>query len=405
MNRFLTAIAAVLALLVLPSSHAADVKITAAFKPSILDPTRSSFVNTTPQSGFCVIVPSQCGPGDFSINLPLGDVSFRPLQPNAADVDSVHFRFPSDFITVPVTHQATGHTAEVKFRIVSYAGRYNIRNIAPNDHNNLWAGGSWVNGAGPCSSTGMAYFSTYQFYFRWWTPPAAATQPCVKKPTRTIPTGDFWLEGGRHSVSYALVTPNPLGMRNGVYRGKLTLVNGRGGHFDFGAQAIISEVYVNLTFELTVEHEFQLTMPDAAKRAVLEPPRGWTEWLAGGATPPRLSRDLPFVISLSAPVKLSLSCASTDGQRCRLDDGAGSRAPYSVALSMPGIVTDSGQPVSRMEITTDQPRALRPALGYAVNAKSKIHVEAGEQSVADMARRPGSRYADVFTLTFDAQIN
>ena len=70
---------------------------------------------------------------------------------------------------------------------------------------------------------------------------------------------------------------------------------------------------------------------------------------------------------------------------------------------MPGIVTNDAQPVSRLEMTTGQSRWLGPANGFVANARSRIHVEAGEQSVAEMIKHPGSKYADVFTLTFDAQ--
>ena len=388
---------------------AADVRITAEFKPSVFNPGKTAFINTTPISGYCVNYPGECPNGKFTIALPLGTVHFGELLPGAPNRESIYFRVPSEFVDVTVRHAVSGEPAIVRFRVSVFSAMYQIDGLASGAsdaygaHAALWQDGvRWVYPAAPCTYSGVGGIGWDFYHFAWGTPPVTHTTPCVKKPSRVIPTRErFRLTN--HSVAYELVTPNPFGMKNGVYRGSQVFSVSPHGDFDFGDKAIPSRSSIELEFELTVAHHFQLDMSDAARRAVLEPPRGWGEWLAGAAAPTKLGRDLGFVLSLSAPVTVSLGCASTDGRRCRLDNGQGSRVPYSVALSIPGIVTNAAQPVSRLEMTTDQIRSLSPAQGFTANAKSRIHVEAGEQSVAEMIKHPGSKYADVFTLTFDAQ--
>lgn len=396
-------------LIVSGSALAADVRFTAEFKPSVLTPEKRSFVNTTPISGYCTIFPAECGNGRFTVALPLGTIRFADLAPKASPRESVYFRFPSEYVDVAVRHVLTGEPATVRFRVSVYSSTYRIDGLngvagdALSAHSTLWEHGTrWVSAPDPCTYQGVATYGWDYYIFAWGTPPSTRGTPCVKRPARTIAaTENFRLSD--HSIAYELVTPSPFAMKNGVYKGTHVLLLGPQGDFDFGDKAIIARSSVELEFELTVEHQFLISMPDAAKRAVLEPPRGWTEWLAGGQAPTRLSRDLIFFLSLSAPLKVNLSCASSDGRQCHLENGLGDRVPYSVALSMPGIVTNDAQPVSRLEMTTGQSRWLGPANGFVANARSWIHVEAGEQSVAEMIKHPGSKYADVFTLTFDAQ--
>ena len=380
--------------------HAAEMKITAEFKPTVFDPARATFTNTTPQGGFCEVWPSYCPVGRFSVSLPVGTINYLTMEPGASSADSVSFRLPSAFVDVPVVNEKTGHATKVRFRISEFSARYTAV-MGSNTHSNLWTGSHWAFAPSPCTYGANGVASSSWVSFMWRVPVAANGIACTKYPTRTIPAQTFSIS--RVSVGYELVTPDPLSMTNGIYRGKKRFSVGVGGDFDFGNKAILSESSIDVDFELTVKHDFQLKMPADNRRAVLEPPSGWKSWLTGGSPPPVLKRDLGFSISVGAPFTVALSCASADAGRCNLSNPAGSRAPYSVLMTIPGVVTDAGGPVSRLELTTNQVATLKPAGGYVNNAQSRLHVEAGPASVREMVKHPGTRYEDVFTLTFDVQ--
>lgn len=390
-------------------AHAADMTITAEFKPTAFDPTRTEFTNTTPKSGYCAVHPAYCPNGQFSIFLPIGAVRYGAIASNAADEDAVQLRVPSEFREVEVQNQTSGERATVKFRVSAFSTTYNVSTItviqSQAEHAKLWDTGTWVYAPPPCGGSGLSSLGQGAYMFMWYTPPAVQRLGCTKKPTRDLAPGELTMLAPRMSIGYELVAPDPLRMQNGVYRGSLRYTVGAGGDFSFGTSASTAKSQIDIDFELTVKHDFQLVLPVEDRTAVLEPPSGWGAWLAGGEAPPALRRDKGFQISVGAPFTVTLSCASAMGDRCLLSNSAGSRVPYGVFLTIPGIITASGDSAARLELLPDKVRRLRPAVGYVNGVQARLHVEAGGDSVREMVKYPGTRYSDVFTMTFDVQTN
>ena len=64
--------------------------------------------------------------------------------------------------------------------------------------------------------------------------------------------------------------------------------------------------------------------------------------------------------------------------------------------------TESGQPVTRLPLVADQQTRIEPE-GYVLMADSRLHIEVGEQGVADMVKHPGAKYRGTITVVFDSE--
>ena len=384
-----------------PAVRAADVTIKAEYNARASTSWQVQFQDTTPQSPICTTASSMCQRRKFT-DFPLGTVNYRDMRPDAPREEWLYFRFPSAFREVPVVDSLSGRRAVVKFRVTSYVGRY--RTAAPHDYLQFWEYLPFGTAAlGPCNLL-VGSMNPSDVMWIWDVPVESPQTSCAIKPKTTIPAGAFQIPDG-HGVGYELVTPDPRSMRNGTYVGKLDYTIGPGGDFDFGLSALPSRSRIEVAFELKVRADLYVLMADGNRRAVLEPPMGWTAWAAGGAAPQQLRRDLGFEIFVGTPFTVTLSCASAVGDRCTLANGANSRVPYSVLMTIPGVYNfPAAEPVERMELLVNQPMLMRMFSGYMSNIRSKLHVEARKDSVDEMLKHPGSKYNDVFTLTFNAAL-
>ncbi|WP_155626981.1 hypothetical protein [Burkholderia diffusa] len=392
----------------MPSAFAADITITAEFKPDVSNPSHREFINTTPESGVCKDGHVVCPPGIFSLQMPMGGTMYYyGINAGATGRDAAYFKFPSGFRTVKVTNDR-GESAQVRFRVTNFTSQYELPDDAwelvggsPGDsvfesHAKLW-GIDWDTAPANCSSTGRGGFGDRVHLFSWGTP-SNDSDSCVKSPKFDI-RGGFRLHEWYTSFAYQLETPNPFAMRNGKYRGSLTLTVGPGGDFDFGNKAQVNKPRIDIDFELTVGHVFELTIPPGSDRAVLEPPYGWKQWMDRGKPDTVLRRDLPFSVSAAHSVTMELQCAQNDGSNCTLDNSKGSTVPMDVAVSIPVARTLSNAPVERLKLPFD--KVVSVEFNRFTVSQSTLHIDVKPEHIREMAKYPGTEYRGNISIVFN----
>lgn len=385
---------------------AAEQLITAVFSPDHGNPGHHTFINTTPVAGYCLILPGQCAANGFSsVNFPVDFDASQGLDPLEALADrrkTAYMLIPSNFRNVTLTHDQTGQTSQVQWRISGFGGRYILS--SGTWHGHLW-GSAWVTAPSPCTYGGVGSGNA-TFYDYFWKVPQNATTACVKMPRVQIPAPFRYRN---MNISYELHTPNPLGMEMGTYSGSITYGIGPGQDFDFGDIMLPSDDHITFNFKLTVNHLLSLEFAPGAQRAVLQPAQGWQGWLESGRTAPALFANHDFKISSSGRFKVYLECQYGYAQTCGIRTSAQPQltAGVDIHLTLPaGIaVESSGQPARRVPLLTGASNAVVfNTLSSQFDRKATLHYVVQSGSAEQMIKYPGSTFTGTATIIFDAHI-
>ena len=386
--------------------QAAEQLITAVFTPDPTDPSHNKFINTTPVAGYCLILPGQCAANGFSsVNFPIDFDASKGLDPDEALADrrkAAYLLIPSTFRTVTITHDQTGVSSQVQWRISGLGGRYILS--SGTWHGHLWES-TWVNAPSPCTYGGVGSGNA-TFYDYFWKAPQTATTACVKMPKVPIPAPFRYRN---MNISYEMHTPNPLAMEMGTYSGSITYGIGPGQDFDFGDIMQPSDNQITFNFKLTVNHLLKVEFPPGANRVVLQPEGGWQRWLATGRPPPSLNANHDFKISSSGRFKVYLECQYAEQGTCGIRT-SGQEQPtvgVDIQLTLPvGIVIDSGgQPALRVALSAGENGAVvfRTVTSQFAR-KATLHYVVPAASTEQLLRHPGSTYKGNATIIFDADI-
>lgn len=383
------------------SAGAVSVDLTAVFRPDPAKPMHNEFKNTTPQGGYCKDHPAYCADGVFSIALPIRFRSIAPILPEHAERQGAMFRTPSYWKEVTVIHDGTGKAETVKMRVNGIGAAYTIKEPLPGG---VWDA-SWVNAPAPCNYGGVGYGSAYYYAFFWRVPANAGT--CAKRAYQPIPEtlGFAYQDVG---FSYELVTPDPLKMSTGTYRGVMNYTVGPQQDFDMGDVMLPDDDLINLNFTLTVEHTLKVDIPPGGDRVELVPEGGWQSWLTQGRKPTRLFRDQTFNISSSTRFKMHLECNIPGLFDCMIRDPVSQRAAVvQLSISLPNGLTDTnGQPVKRRPLHVGHVNAQEFKPGFYLDrAPGILHFEIAPYYVNYMLK-PGeaSKYSGNFTVVWDSDI-
>ena len=399
------AIIGLVGLLPVPAVMAAHLNLNAIYSPNKADPTHDRFVNTTPNSGYCASYPTQC-PNQFSILVPIEFRTELGIDPavNLADPrQGAYFSLPSSFRTVTVTHEKTGATADLKFRISGFGATYSVRNMpAGESHLQLWTS-TWVNASSPCRYSGYGVYSNSYYRFFWKVPLDIGA--CSKRAVKPVPAPFFY---SGFAIAYELVTPNPLAMDIGRYSGSLTLRVGPQQDIDFGDLMLPSDDALTLNFDLAVNHLLKVDFPPGSERAVLQPAQGWQGWLNTGKPPPTLTASQRFNLSSSGRFRIYLSCEYTLDETCAIQEATGaSKVPVDIAVTLPwGVVTHPGQqPVQRHKLSMGSTNAQEfQTVQVQFERTASLHYEVSGSSTAEMTGHAGQTYRGTATVIFDASI-
>ena len=396
-TKYLIALAGLLATPV----EAVSLDILAHFRPDPSSPTKNEFENRTPPGGYCGEHPEYCENGVFSIDLP---VRFRSV----ADILALHderkgpmFRVPSSWRDVTVYHDTTGETETVRIRVNGIGAAYTNKAFLPEG---IWQS-NWVYAPEPCQYGGVGYGGGNSYAFFWRVPLDAGV--CAKQAQKTL---DERHEFAYQDVgfSYQMVTPNPLKMTAGVYRGELSYTVGPYQDFDMGDVMLPDDNVIGLNFILTVEHTLKVELPPGGNNVLLEPQGGWQSWLNQGRKPTRLFRDQTFNISASSHFRMNMQCQYNSGGNCALwEPSAGHTVPLEVSVTLPNGLTDTaGQPVNRRRLLRDGSGTEFFQPGFYLDRKvGTLHFEVAREAVDEMLK-PGisRRYSGNVTVIWDSEV-
>lgn len=376
---------------------AADVFISAEFKPDLGNPDLREFVNTTPRSGVCANAHLQtCIRNNWwSIDTQIRGTKDAVHQTDYGP-DGFYIGMPAPR-TVTVTSE-DGSRFNLRLKIIGAAMRYT--DAEEDGHAQFWSSG----GAIYChfGVTGYSPFSVMRMLLR--EDGGEGTAAC----------GLHWVDTNNYEIRqldfiYALETPAPLRMRSGVYTGMTTFTyggTGDGADFDLGHRVALDDRVVNVHFRLEVRHAFQLDIPPGSDVAVLAPKGGWTQWSDHGIVPAALERELPFSLSSSGQFRVLLQCQypQPDG-RCGIRNTtvATADAPLDVSLTLPGFrEMATGVDAVQLPLLGSGPPPVFAAGTVAIGRPSRLRFAVNGAPVKAMLQHPGTRYRGDVTVIFEA---
>ena len=389
----------------LAPARAHTAKITAEFTPSLNNPNNRTFTNTTPLGGVCngahII---WCTTNNvFSIATGIGSFDGSSIKKGSGLRDhgrgSFYFDLPAQRVITVVSD--AGETADLFLRIVGVAFRYGPVDSSsglPSSLTDLrgcsevFGNGSMIapfrilmrndNGAGGRSSCAYEMMAAQEMHV------------------------------AAFDIIYELETPEPLNMKNGIYRATSSYTIGAlGADLDIGDEIlVIRDRVLNLEFELTVNHMFALDFPPGSEAVNLQPLGGWNQWQEHGKVPATLRRDVRFRVSGSTPFSVNLNCEHTmaDG-RCGISNGP-STVPLDVSINMPGFVGRTDFSIAEaLNFSLKQesgplPHFSSPREGAVFQRSSYLRFEVSGDPVKEMVLHPNTQYKGRVTVIFDANM-
>ncbi|WP_368181176.1 hypothetical protein [Aeromonas sp. R7-5] len=375
------------------SVHAATLRLTAEYKPSISNPSHTRFTNTTPLSGYCSTYPDYCPAGGFSILIPSLNAEKRFVSSSDDIKKHTYAHLDSRPREIHLFDRRTGERIAATFRLNLVAMRVNGEM-----HGGGW-NGAGLNPQGGCTR-GVGVGNSSWYMFGWGYP--SDVQTCHRK-IKTGVSVDQVYRIADISVGYELEIDSPMGVHNGIYEGELTYSIGDNDHIDLGAETY-SDSELTIQIQATVEHAFSLQFPEGSERLVLSPEGGWAKWLNSGQQPTRLRRDLDFFLTTSGPITVVLDCEHRAGMNCGLRNTQGGEVvPLETRLTLPGLQM-MGAEVKEALLHPGGRLAFFDVSDFVFTRRSTLHFWVEQPAVETMLRQPGSTWRGRVTLIFDGDI-
>lgn len=383
---------------------AAEVDIRADYSSQVGGAGTARFVNKTPISGYCRYQPAQCQEGRFDIMLPIRTSTFS-IRANEPDPrKGAMMQVTNVWKDVLVTGPG-GATERLSFRIDGFGVDYNfhpshVRGLTgiydlPSAHRAVWGGQDWSSLLPGCRTHGQPIFRESISYTFWKT----TGELCAKPNVLDLPNFSY----KDFNVSYELVTPNPLTMGSGTYRGSVTYIVGPRMDIDFGDLAIPNDPIMTFNFILQVNHILQISVPPGTESLQLAPPRGWEPWVGRSVGPDKLWALQNFDISSSGDFKVQLRCQHLMGSQCAIANGSGHQVPVDTQLTLPAGLTITGVPVNRQSLSARAPILVNSGR-YVNNGRASLDFEVNREGVAEMLKHRGSTYSGDVTVVWDSNI-
>lgn len=405
------------------TAGAVTMDITASFSPSMDNPDKNTFTNTTEQSGFCARWPTSCTNDEHSLATGVVLTPTTGLTAQDQPRDSLFFKWPSTFRQVEMTNLETGDKQIVKFRIDSFSGKY----IANSDAEFYsWGPGTGrsafsVYPQGGCKSLALGWMiGANEMAWLWDVPEGNTGCYRVSQIDRPVGGTTFIKTVTDLSFGYTMVAPNPLKMSSGIYTGSVSYSVGVGGDIDFGDNYQPSDTVVDINFTLTVNHELKVTTTAADQKVSLQPctpgktcteeegKANWERSMVSG-TAPQLTGRSNFTISSSGMFTVYLSCEQESGTGCALkSDNTGELIPVQTLLTLPAKIIDhnTGQTISRREIYTglDGSRNIFDTDIIANGAIGSFDFLVKKSDVKTMLKNAPDTYRGAVTVIFDPKL-
>lgn len=378
-------------------ANAADVTISAEYRPSTRAVKGNGFVNVTPASRLCRSGAWSCQ-GMNTIDLPIGPVEYGPIAAGTASREAFFVRWSDAQTRILLREEKSNRVAYATFRVTGIAGQYVAR--GKTDIAGIF-GSDMHSPSGRCAAIPAPRpTSPNVMTFSWAIP---SNGGCARTPLRDVSAGEISIPSGSLALSYELVPPYPVDLPSGIYRGSHTFFVGPGQDFDFGDQARVSRESVDVEFVLVVNHPFHLSNQSSLIVVDLAPPQGWHQWFNGGKPRDRIDRHVDFGLSSGSPLQVSIRCGtqpSRDG-RCVLRNEKSSEVPLDLRLTILGATTESSLPFSRIPLTAHTPVKMMVDR-YLNNAQSLLNIGVDNDGLAEMGRNMETTYAERISVIFDA---
>lgn len=378
---------------IVDGASAAEMLVTAEFRPSALDPNRNTFTNTTPLGSYCSWASHFCERWDaYVIDLPVNIISKKYVK-NANPRQSLYFALP-DARRVVATNQS-GTSIHVDIAINSISGH-----LTPGGDTNP-AFTRYPKGG--CTYGGTAG-NAIRTQFGW-----SVTTPDVPQPCYSV--GSAGENGFTQvyssvylGVGLTVTTPSTLGMENGLYRGSLQYtIGGAGSDFDLGDDVQMTDSIVVMNFEFLVAHDFKVERAYGTDTIVLQPENGWRDWVENGRAPKLIRQELPFLMTSSGGFSVHLACEQQVGERCAIRTDSGDSAALDVTMTIPGLYNEnSGEPVDGYPLSASGVAPSFRVREYMQNRPSRLGFSVSGDPLRRMLDMPGSRWRGEVTVIFDA---
>ena len=380
------------------SAGAAEIKVTALFRPDSANPQNNKFTITSVSTFNCTS--ELC---KYAAKLPIKFFSSGPIQPFHSDYrQGVTFKIPVKERLVKVINTSTGQESDVFFKVTGFGSTYITSNVfqlaGTSGHSGLWEGGTFLYSVGVCKYTGDGLTGHINYTWFWR---LSGEGYCSKKAQVLIPN----LYYDYLAISYDVLTPKPLEMDDGLYVGSVHYSVGPFKDFDMGDIMLPSDDSVVVNFELRVQHTLKVEVPPGGNRVELVPEGGWQKWLNTGSKPQRLFRDQTFNISSSTKFKMQLECpAGQVGDTCALRNNAGDQVPLDVFVSMPvGFTSSNGGVANRVRLGVGAGEVFENSY-YVHRNPGKLHFEVQKQGVQDMLKSNAPIWNGTVSVVWDSVI-
>lgn len=240
-------------LLITTNAFSHTMLLTAEYSPSVINPGNNKFTNTTPVTGYCLQIFANCASrGYASIDMGLQTLLQSEIKRN----DTVLFKMPSSARSVKVTNTGNGETFYLSFRILGFGA--NIYRGTHDGDTESWEGGRWsIPGSGGCARSNTSSGIGVRFTWFWlW---GENDNTCSKRSTIDRGLSPTYFDST--NFMYELITPNPLGMPDGIYEGTLVYSVAASGSADIllgGTHFEPSTDNLTINFRLSVSHDLQV---------------------------------------------------------------------------------------------------------------------------------------------------
>lgn len=376
-------------------AHAAEMLITAEFRPSALEPSKNTFTNTTPMGTYCQWMPNYCDLlNAYVVDLPVNIVA-KTYVKGSNQRKRLYFGLPGARRVIATNER--GVAIEVDVMISSISGH-------------LTPGGDTNPAFTRYPQVGCDYAGTMggseRTRFGWNVRNPQAPQPChsVGHAGENGFTGVYASQ--YPGLGLTVTTSSPLGMHNGLYRGQLLYtIGGAGSDIDLGDDVQMTEDVVVMNFEFLVEHDFKVERPPGTDVILLQPTHGWSDWVDHGRPPSSLRQELPFLMTSSGDFSVRLECAQQVGERCAMRSESGEVAELDVSLSIPGLYDQqTAAPVVDYPLTAGGMARSFEVREYMQSRPSRLGFAVKGEPLQRMLDQPGTHWRGDVTVVFDAAL-
>lgn len=390
---------------------AAEVTVSAEFKADSSASSQQRLTDVTPcNDPFCTYIWNYTRYKAITVD---SLINHRFVKNNTHPRNNLYLKFPSAR-KVMLQHES-GRQTEVTFKIKRIGGTYVSRGGINSLYSMIGSGGVGIMPGinnGTCSRVlagSTSRGNTTSFLWDINSPYDNIGGNCYRlfsNSDRLPSTQSFSLEQTQIAFVYELLTDSPMKLENGQYKGKLVFSVGTGADFDMG-EGDYADPQLIVNINLNVEHQTMLRFPANSSRIMLEPAKGWQDYLATGKMTESVKADIPFQIWSTGPLSIYLQCNVDMAPYCGLRNSRnGHRITVMTTITMPqGMKAPYGIAAERIRLYASPSRVKFTPDQKITNGAGIVHFEVNSKDVASALRsNPGGEYSGSVTLMIEPRL-